>query len=169
VFGGSVSGEYHVQLMRTRLVVITFTAALLCTPVASPADTPGHHPPYLHARTDLHTAQLLLRVHDQPEVMRQLRLVEVETERAIRELDRAGMIDREDMDDHPNVDLSLDRPRRLQKTMELLTKAREHISVREDNPNAAGWRDLATRHIDSAIIQLRRAARDLRIEHLKGF
>jgi hypothetical protein len=133
------------------------------------ADTPGRHPRYLHARTDLRTAQFLMRVHDEPNVMRHAHDVDAEIDLAIREIDRAAVIDRKDMEEHPRIDTSLDRPGRFRKVMALLTSSRRDIAEEEDNPRAIGWRDAAFHHIDVAIEQLRRAARELRIDRLEGF
>jgi len=53
--------------------------------------------------------------------------------------------------------------------MELLREARAEIDREEDNPRAREWRNRAFSHIDGAIDQLRRAARDLRLDRLEGF
>jgi len=53
--------------------------------------------------------------------------------------------------------------------MALLVSARADIAREEERPRAALWRDVAYRHIDEAMEQLRVAARDLRIERLEGF
>jgi len=139
--------------------------------VASPAmaETPGRHPHYLHARSDLRTAQLLLRVHDEPNVMAHIHAVDGEVDAAIREIDHAAVLDHKDMDDHPRIDARLDRAGRFRRAMELLASARRDIGMEEDNPRAIGWRDVAFRHIDEAMNQLRRAARDLHMDHLEGF
>jgi hypothetical protein len=133
------------------------------------ADTPGRHPHYLHARSDLRAAQWLLRVHDEPNVMHHAREADQSIERAIHEIDNAAVIDRKFIDDHPRIDTGLDRPGRFRKAVELLKAARADIGREEDNPGAIGWRDAAYRHIDFALGQLRKAARDLRIDHLEGY
>jgi hypothetical protein len=145
---------------------------LLLTAAAIPAgfaDTPGRHPRYLHARTDLRTAQWLLRVHDEPNVMEHIRAVDMEIDRAVAEIDRAAVLDRKDILDHPRVDERLDRPGRFRRAMALLREARADIDREEDNPAARGWRNRAFEHIDGAIDQLRRAARDLHLDRLEGF
>ncbi|MGA1997351.1 MAG: hypothetical protein ABSH45_16370, partial [Bryobacteraceae bacterium] len=71
--------------------------------------------------------------------------------------------------DHPRVDERLDRPGRFRRAMELLREARAEIDREEDNPRAREWRNRAFSHIDGAMDQLRRAARDLRLDHLEGF
>jgi hypothetical protein len=142
--------------------------AVVLLAASAAADTPGRHPRYIHARTDLRTAQLLLRVHDEPNVMRHVDAVHAEVEAAIHEVDRAAVIDRKDWMDRPPIDANLDRPGRFRKAMELLVSARRDIGEEEDNPRAKEWRNAAFRHIDAAIDQLRRAARDLKIDRLEG-
>ena len=152
-----------------RLPVILAAAAALAVAAVASADTPGPHPHYLRARTDLRAAQLLLRVHDEPNVMRHVRMVDREIDDAVAEIDRAAVIDHKDIEDHPPIDRALDRPGRFRKAMELLVSARADIAREEVRPRAALWRDVAYRHIDAAMEQLRRAARDLRMDHLESF
>jgi hypothetical protein len=153
----------------TKVHTVLFAGAVLFAAVSATADTPGRHPHYLRARSDLRTAQLLLRVRDEPNVMRHVHAVDVEIDAAIREIDHAAVLDRKDMEDHPRFDANVDRPGRFNKAMALLVSARRDIGAEEDNPRATGWRDLAYRHLDGAMDQLRRAARDLKIDHLEGY
>lgn len=150
---------------RTGLLTLT----VMLAPTLANADAPGRHPAYLRARTDLRTAQFLLRVHDEPNVMRNLHAADDEIEAAIREIDRAAVIDRKDLEDHPRVDVNLDRPGRLRKTVELLRSSRRDLAREEDNGRARGWRDAAFRHIDAALEHMHRAAVDLRLDRDLGF
>ena len=152
-----------------RLGLLFLAVAIVVVIPMSQAETPGRHPHYLQARSDLRTVQWLMRVHEEPNVMRHLRLVDQETDRAIREIDRAGVIDKKNMQERGHVDVNMDRPGRFQKAMELLVQARRDISTVEDNRHAVGWRDLASRHIDVAMTELRNAARELHMDHLEGF
>jgi hypothetical protein len=79
------------------------------------------------------------------------------------------VLDHKDIDDHPHIDTSLDRPGRFRKVMALLASARRDISQEEDNPRAIAWRNDAFRHIDAAMEEMRKAARDLRIDRLEGY
>ena len=136
-------------------------------PVGGP---PGrHHPLYLRARSDLRAAQHYLRVTEEPNVTRHLRAAEREVEDAIVEIDRAAIIDRRDIDDHPRVDANLERLNRFQRIMALLRSARADIDREEDNPAARSWRNAAFRHIDAAMDSVRQAARDLRIDRSLGY
>ena len=147
-----------------KLFSVAFLAAMLLR-----ADTPGRHPAYLHARSDLRTAQWLLRVHDDPDVMRRIHEADGEIDRAVHEMDIAARFDHKDLDDHPPIDTRLDRRGRFRKAMELLQRARADIAREEDNPNAIGWRDLAYRHIDAAMSFVRHAAHDLQMDRDLGW
>ena len=152
---------------KATLIGLLFLAAAAIP--AGVADTPGRHAHYLRARSDLRSAQWLLRVHDEPNVMNHIRAVDQEIDRAVFEIDQASVLDRRDLRDHPPVDERMDRRGRFGRAMELLREARAEIDREEDNPAARGWRNRAFEHIDGAIDQLRRAARDLRLDHMEGF
>jgi hypothetical protein len=156
-------------MQNAKLPMIFAVAAALAVSAVAVAETPGRHPRYLHARTDLRTAQFLLRVEAEPNVMRHVHQVDREIDLAVTEIDRASVIDHKDIQDRPPIDRSLDRRGRFNKAMALLKGARADIAHAEDNPRAVGWRDAAYRHIDAAMEQLRRAGRDLHIDHLEGF
>jgi hypothetical protein len=129
----------------------------------------GRHPRYLHARTDLRTALLLLRVHDEPNVMRHVHQADWEIDQAVAEIDRAAVIDHKDYEDNPPIDRNLDRAGRFHKSLELLRAARADIGSEEDNPHAIAWRNAAYQHIDAAIEQIKRAVRDLHFDHWEGY
>jgi hypothetical protein len=155
--------------VKRALGAFVFLAATVSAPPLMRADTPGRHPAYLHARSDLRTAQWLMRVHDDPDVMHRVHQADIEIDRAVHEMDIAARLDHKDLDDHPPIDTSLDRRGRFRKAMELLQRARADIGREEDDPSAIGWRDLAYRHIDAAMNFVRRAARDLRMERDLGW
>jgi hypothetical protein len=133
----------------------------IAMPAAMNADTPGRHPAYLHARSDLRVSQYLMRVREEPNVTRNMAEASREVEAAIHELDRAALLDRKDMDDRPRVDTSLNRHDRFGKIVELLRSARADLGREEDNGRARGWRDAAYQHIDAALEHVHRATRDL--------
>lgn len=140
-----------------------------CVLALAVASAQGRHPHYMKARSDLRTAQLFMRVHDEPNVMRSLRGSDAEIDLAIHEIDSASVLDHKDMIDRPPIDANLDRPGRFRKAMALLASARRDIAAEEDNPRASAWRDAAYRHIDAAMDLLRKAGRELRIDHLEGY
>ena len=155
------------KLRTLTLGLIGLVAAII--PPAISADTPGRHPAYLHARSDLRAAQFLMRVREEPNVTRRLVEADREVEAAIGEIDRAAVIDRKDLDDHPRVDANLGRRDRFRRTVELLRSARADLGREEDNGRARGWRDTAYRHIDQALEHIHRAAVDLHWDRELGF
>ena len=151
---------------RTRGLTLLAAVALIA-PAAMHAE--GRHPHYLSARTDLRRAQLLARVHEEPNVTRNLEVAAGEIEAAIHEIDRAAMLDHKDLMDHPPIDARLERRDRFRRIVELLRGARADIEHEEDNPRAREWRDIAFRHIDEALNAVHRAAVDARLDHELGF
>lgn len=143
--------------------------AAVFAPAALNADTPGQHPAYLHARSDLRAAQFLLRVREEPNVTRNLMAADQEVEAAIREVDRAAFVDHKDLDDHPHAQGNFDRRGRFGRIVQLLREARSDLGREEDNGRARGWRDEAYRHIDRALEHMHRAAVDQHWDHDFGF
>ena len=68
------------------------------------ADTPGPHPFYLHARSDLRIAERMMMVNEEPNIMQDLSSAADRVRQAIRLLDEAAVIDRKDVDDNPRID-----------------------------------------------------------------
>jgi hypothetical protein len=155
------------KLKTLTLTLVAVAAAII--PAALNADTPGRHPAYLHARSDLRAAQYLMRVREEPNVARRLIEADHEVEAAIQEIDRAAILDRKDVDDHPRVDPNLDRRGRFRRSIELLREARADLGREEDNGRARSWRDAAYRHIDEALNHMHRASVDLHWDHEFGY
>jgi hypothetical protein len=141
--------------------------AALLAPAAMRAQ--GRHAHYLQARSDLRRAQFLLRVREEPNVTRNLMAADTEVEAAIKEIDRAAVLDRKDLDERPPIDTSLARQNRFQKIVDLLRSARADIDREEDNPRAREWRNVAFKHIDEALNAVHRAAVDAKLDHELGF
>ena len=154
-----------------KLTTLGLIGALMAAPFFVPATAiaQGRHPRYLRARSDLRAAQFYLRVREEPNVTRNLRAADNEVEQAILEIDRAAVLDRKDLDDHPRIDERLGRQDRFRKIVELLRGARSGIDQEEDNPRAREWRARAFRHIDEALNAVHRAATDAHIDHELGF
>lgn len=115
------------------------------------ADDPGKHPAYLHALTDLRHARAHLdkltpsdRVDD--EETHAIR----EIDAAINEIKKASIDDGKDLNDHPPVDVQMDKKGRYHRTIELLDRARHDIAEKEDDQFAHGLRHRALQHIDEA-------------------
>jgi hypothetical protein len=120
----------------------------------------GRHPRYIHARADLRRAVLLMRIPDEPNVMRDMGEASGMVERAIHELDVAAMFDRKDLIDNPPVDTHLGRGSRFREILRLLGSARSDIEGEEDNPRAREWRARAFGFIDGAISRVRQGGYD---------
>lgn len=71
---------------------------------------------------------MFMRMREEPNVTRQLIAADREVEAAVREIDRAAVLDRKDIYDHPPVDTRLDRPGRFRKIMALLNSARGDLA-----------------------------------------
>jgi hypothetical protein len=124
------------------------------------ADAQFRHPAYLHARSDLRRATLLMRIPDEPNVNRDMAAAADFTERAIHELDAAAMFDRRDIDEHPPIDVHMGRGGRFREMLRLLDSARHDIEREEDNPRAREWRNRAFRNIDDAMALIRKGGYD---------
>jgi hypothetical protein len=154
--------------MNFKTLGLTLIAAgAILAPVAVQAQ--GRHAHYLQARTDLRRAQFLMRVREEPNVTRNLKAADDETEAAIREVDRAAVLDHKDLDEHPHIDAGLPRQDRFRKIVDLLRGARADIEHEEDNPRAREWRNVAFKHIDEALNAVHRAAVDAKLDHELGF
>ncbi len=125
---------------------ILILAALLafCMP-ASYADTPGAHPGYLHALSDLRYARALLKTDfadDWPAIK--------EIDWAIKEAKQAAIEDHKPLSDHPPLDARLDRAGRLRHAVEALNSAERDMAQEEQNGSAIVWRDRSLGHIRQA-------------------
>lgn len=115
-----------------------------------PADTPGRHPGYLHALSDLRWARALIEGYDHGPAMRDQDFAIREIDAAIREIRRASIDDGKDLRDHPRIEPGW-RPRdRFHRALEAIAMAHRNVAEREDNIYAQGLRDRAIHHIDEA-------------------
>jgi hypothetical protein len=134
--------------VQTRPVAVVEPAPVA---VVTPAPA-GNHPAYLHALTDLRVARGYLQRPAGAAVKWDENRAIREIDAAIAEIRRAAIDDGKSLDEHPSVD----QPTwggRLQRSLELLNKARADISEEEDSPSSQvhRLRGLALEHIDNAI------------------
>jgi hypothetical protein len=131
--------------------------ALLLTSAFAAADSPGKHPAYLHALTDLRYARAHL---SQPSGHYRITADEeravAEIDAAIHEVNEAAISDGKPMSDHPPVDTTWTHTDRLNRAMQLLDSARSDIDQHESDGYARGLKHRALKHIDLA----RKAVRD---------
>lgn len=147
-----------------RLVLLAACALGLLTTFAA-ADTPGAHPAYLHALSDLRYARAHL---GQPVSSRradadeQLAIEEIDA--AIHEVKEAAIDDGKNLDDHPGVDTGWGRGDRLRRALDLLDQAHKEIDEREQDGYAKGLKKRALHHIDEARKAVRHAIKAERHE-----
>jgi hypothetical protein len=146
----------------------TIVAATVLAAFSLPLTAQGVHPRYIHARADLRRAVLLMRIPDEPNVMRDMGEASGMVERAIHELDVAAMFDRKDMIDNPPVDTRMGRGSRFREILRLLGSARADIGGEEDNPRAREWRNRAFGYIDGAIARVRQGGYDRLMDTAMG-
>ena len=146
-----------IAMMRNPPRLPLLLAIALLAPLGAWAQS---HPRYLHARTDLRRATLLMQISDEPNVMRDMRIAADQVERAIHEIDIAARWDRRDIDEHPPVDVRMGRGGRFREILRLLEGARRDLGMEEDNPLARIWRNRAFGYIDAAMETVRRGGYD---------
>jgi hypothetical protein len=147
--------------MKRILHIGAISLIVALAPLASHADTPGAHPAYLHAISDLRAARWLIEHRpgswkageDEAAAVRQI-------DEAIHDMKIASFDDGKNVNDHPPVDERPDQPGRLHEALEYLHKARADVSGEEDNGYANGLRARSIGHIDGAIHSVRRAVHD---------
>jgi len=125
------------------------------------ADTPGRHPAYLHALSDLRDARAHLQHLASEQVIDQeIRAID-EIDKAIGEIKRAAIEDGKNIEDHVPIDSHLPRAGRFHKALELLDKARRDASGEEDQPATQGLQLRVIMHIDEAHHAVERAIHDV--------
>jgi hypothetical protein len=120
---------------------------------ASPtwADTPGKHPAYLHALSDLRDARAHLQQVTSSNSIDQAEMHAIEQiDKAINDIKQAAIMDGKNIQDHVPVDAKMDRPGRLHRARELLDKAHHDVSGEEDQPDTQGLQMRVIKHINQA-------------------
>jgi hypothetical protein len=142
--------RYSMKATHTTLVSLG-VGTLLTLGTTAFGDTPGKHPGYLHALSDLRAARFLIehRPGDPAVTAKEDEAIR-EIEKAISDIKKASIDDGKDLNDHPPVDAPHDRPGRLNAALEDLRKAREDVNHEEDDPAARGLKEGSLRHIDAA-------------------
>jgi hypothetical protein len=149
----------------TKTSVPALLAVLLLLVVSLPAtvraDSPGPHPRYLHALSDLRLARAHVeRRSGDPQVNWDEQVAIKEIDAAIREIKAAAIDDGKAITDHPPVDAHGAWHGRLHRALELLRTARKDIDEGESNDFAHGLRNRALHHVDSAIAMVEKGLAD---------
>lgn len=144
--------------MRSTIITLAAVAGFALTTGTSVfADTPGRHPAYLHALTDLRDARAHLEHFSSDPVDHAEEHAISNIDRALDEIKRAAIMDGKDIHDHMPVDAHLQRRDRFRKAMELLDKAKRDVSAEEDQPDTKGLQMRVINHIDEAKHDVRAA------------
>jgi hypothetical protein len=143
-----------------KLGAIGILAMVLTTAIGqgrANAQNPGEHPHYLHARSDLRKAEQLLQLPDERNVKQEEVIAIHQVQLAIAKIDKAAVLDRKDVDDHPKIDTSLQHLGKFRAIESLLQSAKRDISLEEDNAAARSWKRQANSYIDKAEKRVDRA------------
>jgi hypothetical protein len=144
--------------MRSSMRHLVAAAAIaLIAAVPSWADTPGHHPAYLHALSDLRDARAHLQHFTNEPVVAEEEHAIAHIDKAIGEIKQAAIMDGKNIQDHMPIDTHLGRHDRFVKAMELLDKAQRDVSGEEDQPDTMGLQQRVIRHIEEARHSVRHA------------
>ncbi|WP_434628735.1 hypothetical protein [Chromobacterium sp. CV08] len=111
---------------------------------------PEQHPYYLHAMTDLRAARDLLARPDYPQVMDDERLAVDEINKALRKMRDAAIDDGKDVYERTRPDARWRPEDRFHQARELLDKARQDATHREDDPYLRSLQRDIVHHIDEA-------------------
>jgi hypothetical protein len=130
----------------------------------SSVDAANRHPAYQKARNDLRLAQFLMRVPEEPNVVKNLLAADAELELAVADIDKAAILDHKNLLDAPPLQENPDRRRRFERVASLLRSGRTEMSHTEDNDRAVPNRDQAGKHIDAALENIHKIAIELHWE-----
>ena len=151
-------------MKQVKMILMAVCAIVLLSAFAA-ADTPGAHPAYLHALTDLRHARAHINVatpNGRVDADEQRAIEEIDA--AIREVKEAAIDDGKNINDHPPVDARADRPGRLRRAIELLNSAHDDIDRHESDGYARGLKKRALHHIDEARRAVHHAMKAARYE-----
>jgi len=132
--------------------------------VAAPtwADTPGKHPAYLHALSDLRDARAHLERLASDPVNQEEDNAVIAIDKAIDEIKRAAIMDGKNIADHMPVDTHLPLRGRFHKALDLLNKAKADVSGEEGQPDTQGLQMRVIHHIDEAHRSVKHAIETMR-------
>jgi hypothetical protein len=152
--------------MRTaRMFLMAACAALVLSAFAA-AERRAEHPAYLQALSGLREARAQLHeVNGDRRVASEVRLALDGIEAAIHGIKDEGIDDGKSLEDHPPIDPTWDRARRLQWVSDLLDKTRSDIAAREPNRFGRGLKRRTEAHLQSARYAMQHALRIERHEH----
>ena len=156
-FGFGHTALEEVVLNKFCMCLATAVAAFTLYGTAS-AMTPGQHPGYLHALTELKTARWMIN-HRATNALASVAAdgAVMDINAAIGDIKHAATIDDKNLDIHPPADAPPTQKDRLQKALKLLGEALSDVKRPEDNPAAGPYQRGTIRHINAAISQTKDA------------
>jgi hypothetical protein len=133
-------------------IIQAFAAASIGFFALAPAfaDTPGPHPAYLHALSDLRDARAHLAHQSTDPVDHEEESAIGNIDRALDEIKKAAISDGKDIRDHVPVDATVKRYDRFHQAMELLDKAEQDVRAEPDQPSTQGLQMRVINHINAA-------------------
>ncbi|QUD88737.1 hypothetical protein [Phenylobacterium montanum] len=133
------------------MAALLSSAALIMLAPAALADTPGRHPGFLHALSDLRAARwLILHRPGDARVSAHEDAAVQSIVAAISDIQRASIDDGKNLDDHPATDAPPSREGRLQRAQELLTQAHHDVNQKDDDPATYELKKVALKNIQVA-------------------
>lgn len=143
-------------------IVASLAFAMSLAGTIAHADTPGRHPGFLHALTDLKSARWLIEHRPgDAAVTAHEDLAMQKIVAAISDCQRAAVDDGKGLSDHPPADAPASRKDRLLRARDLLTAAHHDVNEKEDDPKAVELKKVALKNIDEAYHELDGALWDL--------
>lgn len=137
--------------MKNLARILMFVVAV-AVPLALRADTPGPHPHYLHALSNLRAARANVERRGGDLKMRWDEHKAVAAiDLAIHDIKEAAIDDGKDINDHPPVDANLAMPGRLHHALDLLHEAHDEVTKYESNEFAHGLQARVIKHVNAAI------------------
>ncbi len=137
--------------MRSTMMKLAAVAGFaMLAGVTAFADTPGRHPAYLHALSDLRDARAHLEHQGSDPGDHAEEAAISNIDKALDEIKRAAIMDGKDIHDHMPVDAHLLRRDRFRQAMEILDKAKADVSSEEDQPDTKGLQKRVINLINAA-------------------
>ena len=136
--------------MRTSIIKGIAAAGLTLFAAAGFADTPGPHPAYLHALSDLRDARAHLEHQSTDPVDHDEDGAIAHIDKALDEITKAAITDGKDIHDHVAIDATVKRYDRFHQAMELLNKAVDDVKSEPDQPSTRGLQMRVVNHINDA-------------------
>ena len=121
-------------------------------------EMPGTHPSYLHAVTELQTAQWLIVHRRGSAIVEGFETAALQNiAKAISDTRNAAMIDGKNLGSSPPSNTMSHESRRMWLARDNLVQARYDLTRLEENPSAFGARDMVVQDVDQALSAVQQA------------